>query len=126
MKDLILNYIKDTELVKYNDLTKTFGLSIEKIAIIFNLDVEFYNDNESYFLMNIKGEKIYKYEYEREFWVKYDHLGNVIFNSTDSGDWEKYFYDTSNNFIGIENKYHKKTWSYDLQGNKINEKTKYK
>ena len=121
MKEQILKYIKLSPNMLYYDLVKIFGLSIEdllELLDINNYKIDKFNNLRFY---DNSGNRIYK-EYSIGSWYKYeyDNNGNVIKEEHSNGFWYKLKYDDNGNEIYYEqsNGFWKK-WEYDINGKQI-------
>ena len=110
MKEHILKYIELKPKVGYNDLVKIFGLSIDNLLKL--LDINNYESYQKYIeFFDNNGNIIYR-EYPYGNWVKrkYNINDKVIYREHSDGSWHKYEYDNNGELIK----------SKDSDGNKYN------
>jgi len=102
MKDKILEYIKLNPNLTYHDLCKIFGLSLE--GIFKMLDINNYKIEDGYIeIFDTNDNSIYE-EFSTGYWVKYeyDENNNRICVENYKGSWVKYYYDGNNNLTSKE------------------------
>jgi len=103
MKEQILNYKELKPDIIYFDLVKIFGLSIEYLLTL--LDINNYKIKDKYILIYNANDKLTYTEYSSGKWRKYeyDKYGNCIYEEFSSGFWIKYEYNVNGVLIYSEN-----------------------
>ena len=104
MKKHILKYIELNPDIGYHDLCKVFGVSLDNLFKLLNINN--YKIKDKYIIIyNANGNEIYE-EPPNGGWVKrkYDNNGNETYNEYLGGDWYKweYEYDINGNIIKEE------------------------
>jgi len=107
MKDKILEYIKLNPNVGYFTLTKIFGLSIEKLHKLLNINKFYigteYNGSKSVSIFDNNGNCIY-FEKSDSEWEKltYNNKDALIKVEKSNGSLDKFEYDTNGKLINVK------------------------
>ncbi len=116
MDKLIKDYCKNIEFVNFNRLPEIFGKKLSDIVMVLGYTQEFMENGIAYFIIDDKGNRIYRYERGTEMWVKYDSKRNVIHNRDNSGNWENYEYNERGQTTVIENENYRTDFIYNRNG----------